>query len=231
MTAIDFHTHILPKADHGCDSEEMAASQLSLLKNAGVGIAVATPHFYPHRHNITEFTEKINTSLSSLLTISPDKRPKIAVGAEVLICDGIDKMENIEALCIRGTRTMLLEMPLDAVWSKGLFDTVSRLIKKDITVVLAHVDRYLPEHKEDILYLLDIGAYAQINARAFKKLLLKRHLAPFIKSEQLAAFGSDIHGTSESFADAFADLKKLKNSLLDEVTLRSEKLLEGALLF
>ena len=155
MIKIDFHAHILPKADHGSDSEETSAVQLSLLKNAGVGTVVATPHFYPNRHNIKDFEESIDRAIASLSSISPDNRPQIAVGAEVLICENIDKLEHLNELCIRGTSVMLLEMPMADKWSNSLFKTVSSLIDLGYTVVLAHIDRYLPEHEEDICFLLE----------------------------------------------------------------------------
>ena len=52
---IDFHSHILPGADHGSDSLEMSLSQLENAKAAGVSTIVATPHFYPDVDNVPDF--------------------------------------------------------------------------------------------------------------------------------------------------------------------------------
>ena len=231
MTVIDFHSHILPKADHGCGSESESLSQLALLQKAGVDTVVATSHFYPNRHNVEQFKHITKEALESILQFNTEDRPRIALGAEVLIFENLDRMDGIEELCIEGTRVMLVEMPMTDVWSDALLGTVKRLIKKDIVVVLAHIDRYLPSHKEDIEYLLDIGAYAQINAKAFKRFLFKKHLAPFLCDERLVAFGSDLHGANEEATSNFADLKKLKDNVFESVMERSCELLKNAKLY
>ena len=231
MVVIDFHSHILPKADHGCASEHEAIRQLALLKKAGVDTVVATSHFYPNRHTVIQFKQKTATGLESIISSEIESRPRIAMGAEVLICENIDRMDGIEELCIEGTCVMLAEMPITETWSNGLFETVRRLLKKDIIVVLAHIDRYLPNHKEDIQYLLDIGAYAQINAKSFKRLLFKKHLAPFLCDERLVAFGSDIHEEDESATSAFSDLQRLKNNVFERVMENSNELIKNAKLY
>ncbi len=228
MSVIDFHSHILPKGDHGCNSEQQALCQLQLLFNAGIGTVVATPHFYPNLHTVKGFGDNINTCLKNLLKNAPAERPRIALGAEVLIFENIDRMDGIEKLCIKGTRVMLLEMPMGQEWNNSLFDTVNRLMKMDITIVLAHIDRYLPRHRDDIKYLLDIGAYAQINVSAFKRFLFKKHLAPFLNDERLVAFGTDLHGEDKVATDSFAELKNLKNDTFERVMARTEELLKNA---
>ena len=90
MSVIDFHSHIVPKGDHGCNSEQEAVRQLDLLFNAGIGTVVATPHFYPNRHTVKDFNENIEYRLAKLLPSLSEKRPQIALGAEVLIFENID---------------------------------------------------------------------------------------------------------------------------------------------
>ncbi len=231
MAVIDFHSHILPKADHGCDSESESLSQLALLQKIGVDTVVATSHFYPNRHNVEQFKQLTTEALANILSSDTEGRPRIALGAEVLIFENLDRMDEIEELCIEGTRVMLVEMPMTDTWSDALLTTVKRLLKKDIVVVLAHIDRYLPAHKEDIEYLLDIGAYAQINATAFKRFLFKRHLAPFLCDDRLVAFGSDLHGVNEEATTNFSDLKKLKDNVFESVMERSRELLKDAKLY
>ena len=127
MTVIDFHSHILPKADHGCDSDSMAVSQLALLKKSGVDIVVATSHFYPHRHTVNQFKQQTARALEDILSTNAAERPRISMGAEVLICESIDQMDGIEELCIEGTRVMLVEMPMEKTWNDSLFETVKKL--------------------------------------------------------------------------------------------------------
>lgn len=231
MTVIDFHSHILPKADHGCASESEAIRQLELLKKAEVDTVVATSHFYPNLHTLIQFKQKTKIGLERILSSNVELRPRIAMGAEVLICENIDRMDGIEELCIEGTNVMLAEMPMTDTWSDGLIETVDRLLKKDITVVLAHIDRYLPEHRGDILYLLNIGALAQINAKAFKRFMFKKHLEPFLHDGRLVAFGTDIHGADNGATSAFEGLKKLKDNVFERVMDDSNELLKDAKLY
>ncbi len=231
MTVIDFHSHFLPKADHGCDSTSEAVSQLKLLKKAGVDIVVATSHFYPNRHTVTQFKQQTKEALEDILLSDVSERPRIAMGAEVLIFENIDRMDGIEELCIEGTRVMLVEMPMIETWNDGLFKTINNLLKKGVVVVLAHIDRYLPNHKEDIEYLLDIGAYAQINARSFKRFLFKKHLVSFLCDDRLVAFGSDLHNEDEGATTAFSDLARLKDNIFERVMERTEEIIKNAKLY
>ena len=107
---IDFHAHVLPAADHGSDSPETSKMQMALLSSAGVDTVVATPHFYPDLHTISDFTSTVDECVELIRNI--ENRPRICLGAEVLYCSGLDTMDGLEKLCIRGTRTLLLELPL-----------------------------------------------------------------------------------------------------------------------
>ena len=63
---IDFHAHVVPHADHGCQDASVLASQLSLMKKHGTDTVVATPHFYPHVHRVPDFISRVNSSLQEL---------------------------------------------------------------------------------------------------------------------------------------------------------------------
>ena len=91
---IDFHSHILPGADHGSDSVTTTEKQLALITAAGTGALVATPHFYPHRHRLSYFLSRRAAALADLLAIDAPK-PRIYPGAEVLVCAGMEEMEGL----------------------------------------------------------------------------------------------------------------------------------------
>ena len=42
---IDFHSHILPRLDHGSDGRETSASQLAMMQSVGTQTVCATSHF------------------------------------------------------------------------------------------------------------------------------------------------------------------------------------------
>ena len=52
---VDFHSHILPRADHGSDSIETTQKQLQMIAEAGTEAVVATPHFYPDKDTPSAF--------------------------------------------------------------------------------------------------------------------------------------------------------------------------------
>ena len=45
----DYHSHILPNIDDGSDSIKTSLKMIKMMKQQGIGIIVATPHFYMHR--------------------------------------------------------------------------------------------------------------------------------------------------------------------------------------
>ena len=137
---IDFHAHILPGADHGSKDTNTTKSQLELLKKAGVEAVVATPHFYPQNDNVESFLDRRKACTEELLTIVGE-RPEIYLGAEVLVCAGIDHMPGLERLCIEGTDVILLEMPFSS-WRDEHIEAVGKISRSGLTVVMAHIDRY-----------------------------------------------------------------------------------------
>ena len=222
---IDFHSHILPGADHGSSGIEETLNQLSLMHDAGVDTVVATPHFYPNRHRIEDHLRKIASSAEKLAE-RPVKTPRICLGAEVLHCDGLENMEGLDRLCIRGTKVLLLELPMSE-WNGDLFDTVDALAHS-YTVVLAHIDRYVRGHAREIEELLSMGALAQINTDVFSYFGERRRIAPFLESERLVAFGSDLHNADHKTYQRFLAAKKRLDPVWDDVMLRTARLLETA---
>ena len=204
LNVVDFHAHILPGADHGSASLETSLAQLALAAEGGVTHIVATPHFYPDRHSVDEFLSRRERSYTELLAAMGSHHPRVALSAEVLICDGIERLEGLEQLCVRGTNTLLLELPF-SVFKNEYCESVFRLIKRGFNVVLAHVDRYSPE---DIDKLADVGAAMQLNAHAFDGIFVPSSVKRWLKSGQVIALGSDIHGADKNAYVRFSKAKK-----------------------
>ena len=164
---IDFHSHILCGADHGSKSIDTSRAQLELMHSGETAIAVATPHFYPDKTSLEDFLCTVERSLNEMKSLAPCNSPELCIGAEVLLCDGLDRMEGLDKLCIRGTRCILLELPMGGALIRKCLDTVERIIDSGYTVVLAHIDRYVKDNEEEIDAILSMGAMAQINAEGF----------------------------------------------------------------
>ena len=118
---LDYHAHILPRCDHGSDGVETSLRQLAMAAEAGIRTVCATPHFYPHRENAAAFLER-RARCAAALPRRPEL-PRILLGAEVLICDGMERLDDLPRLCLEGTNELLLEMPFYA-WPSSLWDTL-----------------------------------------------------------------------------------------------------------
>lgn len=193
---LDFHAHILPGCDHGSRDMKTSLKQLELAKEAGVEVICATPHFYPNADSIDGFLKRRTACAEEMNAGMPENMPKVLLGAEVLICDGADKLDGIENLRLEGTKYLLIEMPFFK-WGRELVETVRRLNENDgIIPVLAHADRYPKEAVEE---LIDMGIQVQLNAESLCRIFRGRHLRTWIEAGNVFALGSDIHGTDTGY--------------------------------
>ena len=205
---IDFHSHILCGVDHGSRSIETSISQLKLMKENGTDTIVATSHFYPEKMTLDHFLDKVAAAEDRMSSAISDVGLDVCIGSEVLVCNGLDRLEGLEKLCIRGTNCLLLEIPFVDTWISGAVSTIERIIDNGYVVLLAHIDRYLADHEDDIDRLISCGAYAQINASAFNTFGLKRKVKAYVDSGCVYAFGSDLHEVDKKAYKEFTSIKK-----------------------
>lgn len=175
---IDFHTHILPGIDDGSSDAEMSVAMLRKERDQGVEEVIATPHFDADRASVSSFLKRRSEALEKLERAANKESPalpKVRCGAEVYYFAGIGKALRVKELCVEQTHTLLLELPFRP-WDKEVLRDVEALIKEQaLTVVLAHVERYLAFQKDHVLWkeMLALPAVPQINAGNF---LTKDHL-------------------------------------------------------
>lgn len=188
----DLHCHILPGIDDGAKDREMSLAMLDMMKEQGVGRAVATPHFYAHREKSVEaFLEKRRAAFQSIAESSP---LPIILGAEVAIEHGISELPGIERLAFENTGLILLELPYRGFesWMTGEIEAVSA--EYGLKVILAHVHRYLEYYsKEEMERILGLDVIPQINNEAFTTFRERHFVKRLIKEGRRLAFGSDAH--------------------------------------
>ena len=219
---IDFHAHIIPKADHGCDSAETARSQLELANAAGVDTVVATPHFYPHQQTVGQFLKSREQGKKLLVSVWDDGFPKVLMGAEVLVCPGMEHMENIEQLCIEGSdHALLLELPFENL-NDEIWTTVFEIWEKGFTPVLAHLNRYPPDV---VIQAENFGIPIQLNAEAFQLIVHRKKWKRFAQTSNVVALGSDIHGANENSYKVFSTAVHSLGQAADEVMTKAKKIL------
>ena len=224
---IDFHSHILPRTDHGCDSSAMSHRQLLLMKGAGTDAVVATPHFYPNHDSVESFLNRRAGAIEAMLRKLPlAELPTVYPAAEVLVCAGMDKMAGLEQLTVAGTNVILLEMPFTR-WHDELIATVRGVSARGLIPVLAHIDRYEPA--EVAMLLAETEALAQVNAEAFGLFKSTAALRTYMKEGRVVALGSDLHGDKARAYRRFVRMQRRLGDLAPAVFARTEELLQNAI--
>ena len=149
---IDFHTHILPGIDDGSRNVEMSVQMLHEEIKNSIDHVVFTPHFYADHDSIEHFLKRRGKSIGQLMVeIEKDEklsRMKYEFGAEVYYFTGIGNAVDIRKLCISGTDILLLEMPF-CQWTDAMYEDIGKLLhKQELTIVLAHIERYIDFQKK-----------------------------------------------------------------------------------
>lgn len=196
--ALDYHAHVLPGCDHGSDCVETSLKQLEMAAAAGIRTVCATPHFYPHKESIDSFLQRREASAQLLRENLTADAPQLQLGAEVLICDGMERLDGLSRLCRGETNELLLEMPFYQ-WPEAIWDTLYALCEReDIRIILAHAERYSPEAIEQ---LIRDNVPLQLNAECLTKPLHRRRYLKWIQSGSVRYLGSDIHMLGNGYRD------------------------------
>ena len=217
---VDFHSHILPRADHGSSSVDESLAQLKLASSVGIRRIIATPHFYPDSDDVNVFIERRHAAYERLLSALTPELPSVILGAEVLICAGIENMPGLDRLFISNTKTLLLELSY-ADFDYSHVKTVASLVASGIDVVLAHADRY---PAENVYRMLEVGARIQLNADSLKCMFLPKHVKEWLSADKVIAIGSDIHGTDQRAYRCFESAVSKLSKYIDHIKLESDKI-------
>ncbi len=223
---IDFHCHILPEADHGSDGIATSLLQLKLQKDAGIKKIVATPHFYPHMCSVEAFLNRRSDSALMLKEQLSFDAPEIFLGAEVLLCPGMDELKELPSLCIQGTNCLLLEMPFTH-FDTVLLETVEKIVRKgEFQIVMAHIDRY---DTEDVESLMELPVWGQINAESLLSKSTRRNMQKYFTENRIAAFASDLHmANKQTISKYLKGLSKFGSDAEEAVNNRAKLFLSDA---
>lgn len=213
---IDFHSHILPGIDDGSRDIEMSLRMLESSLRQGVTAIALTPHFYADNDTPERFLKRRDESFRELQRVS-GSRPRLLKGAEVYYFPGLQHCEEISSLRLEGTPYLLLELPFHA-WSERIIDEVSELNqRRDLQVVLAHIDRYIAMQKKGTVEaLLENGIMLQANAESLLSRRSKRKVLKLIKQGAVSFLGSDCHNLTSRAPCIGEAAEVLRKSLGDE---------------
>jgi protein-tyrosine phosphatase len=213
---IDLHAHFLPKADHGSDGMTTSLTQISLAQVAEVDVLAATPHFYPNVDSVDSFLRRRARCYSALASAMQDGMPCVKLGAEVYICEGIERIPMLDKLLVHGTNTLLLELS-SSLQLRESCNSVRALVKSGVNVVLAHPERYSVDYIDSVL---EEGALLQINAETVSGLVIPAAVKKWLSAEKVVALGSDVHGTHPR---AYASFRKALLRIQDHIDYIKEK--------
>lgn len=194
---VDFHSHILPNMDDGSRSTEESVQLLELLCAQGVDTVAATPHFYAQENPPEAFLSRRAEAWERLRPRLTERCPRVLLGAEVHYFRGISRARQLRMLCLEDTPVLLLEMPFSA-WPAGVVEELDELLaREDVRVVLAHVERYLPQQPRALWERLRRqGALFQCNASFFLDWRTRRRAMKMLRGGEVSLLGSDCHGVS-----------------------------------
>ena len=218
MRLIDIHSHILPEMDDGAKNIGESKKLLRMLKEQGIDLVVATPHFYPMDMNLDEFLAKREQRLEVLKKeVEGQGFPEIFLGAEVYYFTGIGKSELVKQLAIANTRFFLLEIPLEDITDSLLNDI--RDIRENLKLVpiIAHIERYAKVKRfKNLLKLISEGVcMAQINSSAVVRRSLRKTAKKLLKQKYIAFVASDAHSSEHRpphFDEAFLEIQTTMDS-------------------
>ncbi len=226
---IDFHAHILPKMDDGSRSVDESLEMLSALKEQGIDIVAATPHFYANDESVHDFIKRRQASFDALKSAVPDGAPEIVLGAEVKYYEGISHFDGLKSLCLQGTKLLLLEMPMKCWTDYNIRELVDISCSGKTIPVLAHIERYMRFQQKGIFdMLLENDVLMQINASFVTGMMTKRKAVGLFGRQKVHFIGSDCHNMSDrppNIGKAYEIIaKRLGNNFLDSFNEYAKKL-------
>ena len=232
---IDFHTHILPGIDDGSSSTAESINMLKSLESQGVKKVVFTPHFYAYSNDIEEFCKNRRHSFRKLKRelLKTDINIEIYLGCEVLYFDEIWCVQNLEKLCLSGTKYILVEMPFSR-WTRSMVEAFMKIQEQGITPIIAHVDRYLRYNSNlDVFFdLAENGIFFQVNSDFIKHVLLRNKIIKLFKYGLIRSIGSDCHGMKRRTPDYIEAIdflkKKLSKEEFEEFEKHQKRIMHGA---
>ena len=193
---VDMHCHILPYMDDGSPDVETSLAMLRREQEQGIDAVCVTPHYYADQNSISTFCERRATALEKLRAALPDGNlPEMIPAAEVAFFSGISERGGLERLCIRDTKTLMLEMPFTE-WNDFQVEEVSALVlDRGFHVVLVHPERFCAS-KDNVWKLRELAELPvalQVNAKTLLRWRTRRLGLKLLQMARDPLLGSDCH--------------------------------------
>ncbi|MCD8128140.1 MAG: capsular polysaccharide biosynthesis protein [Oscillospiraceae bacterium] len=212
---LDFHMHILPAVDDGSDSVETSMAMLRMSAEQGVEHIAATPHFYADRMTPESFLTRRRDAFALFTDAIGGEAglPRLLLGAEVHFFTGISTFDGLDALCLDGTKFLLLEMPFHT-WSEHMLHEVDAISCRGLIPVAAHIERYLTVQPAALMCrFLELDILIQCNASFFLERRTSRRALKMLQQGQVHFLGSDSHNMDSRKPDLGPALALIEKKL------------------
>lgn len=196
---IDLHTHILPQMDDGSQNAPMSVQMLKQLQEQGVKWVCATSHYYAHQERIEQFLQRRREAVfalgDALEEAGVEEYPSIHLGAEVAYFPGISQCQEIERLCLGGTRTLLLELAYTNWTPQQVEEVASLSLDRGYQVILAHPERFshMRSYWRDMERMMSLPIGLQINADSLLHWGSRKLALELLRSTKYPLLASDCH--------------------------------------
>lgn len=200
---IDMHTHILPCIDDGAENEEVSLELIRREVEQGVDTIVFTPHYYGQKFSPERFLENRQKAFEKIEGKFDGVNVKMA--AEVYFSE--EKIASTRSLCklaIEGTKYILLELPLNTVWSEALWFRLRDFVyDTEYTPIIAHAERYAEINKNPkyLSVFADMGCLIQVNTRSFLDERSSQMAFTMLKKGLVHCLATDAHNLEERAPD------------------------------
>jgi len=195
---IDLHTHILPGIDDGARTLEESIKLLRMEIDSGVRTVALTPHYKPNPETLKDFLRRRQDSYKRLLNEVEKQGLNLSLilGAEVAYSPNLLDLD-ISELCYEGTKTILIELPMDHYPSLTR-EIFYRLMLDGYTPLIAHAERYtyFARNIETLEELVDSGALVQVNANGLLRFgKTRKRVINMIEMDLVHIVATDTHST------------------------------------
>lgn len=193
---IDLHTHILPGIDDGSPNVATSLQMLRQMVTQGTKIICASSHYYADEQSIEEFCERRDAAFEQLYQKRQnDIYPVVIPAAEVAFFPGISEKNGLEQLCIKGTNTLLLEMPFCEWNDYQREEVVSLTLDCNFQVVIVHPERFLfsENNRRHLKKLQELPIGLQVNAGSLIRWRLRKTALRILEQASCPLLGSDAH--------------------------------------
>lgn len=193
---IDFHSHILPGIDDGAKDIEQSLLMLRECRKNGVDVVVLTPHcYFTDDRDIKDFICKRNEKyrmLKDAIANEKEELPDVRLGCELHLNKVHRESAFLKELAIEGTDYIMLEMPVGK-WKPEIYEVIYSINLKGLHPIIAHIDRYYFDHKDDFHNLFSLDLTYQVNCESFLKPTIKKQMPYFFECGAIHILGSDMH--------------------------------------